>query len=157
MEDTTSVASSSTRSSSKPRVFLSFRDEDTRRTFTNFLYDALQLKGYEIFKDDISMEKGSDIGPELFGVLEASKFAIVVFSKTYASSTWCLMELAKIVDCRKNRGLTVYPVFYHVDPADLRKLRGEFVGKAFDKHKKDYPMEMGIQLMCPTHVPPIIS
>ena len=133
MED--AVASSS----SKPQVFLSFSGKDTRRGFTNFLYDALQPKGYEIFKDDVSIEIGRDFSPELFDAIKASKCAIVVFSESSASSRWCLMELAEIIDCRKNRGLTVIPVFYYVSAEDLRELRREFVGKAFEKHEKNYP------------------
>lgn len=138
-------SSSSTPSSSKkPQVFLSFRGMDTRTNFTNHLYDALQPKGYEIFMDSESLKRGKDIAPELIAAIEASQFAIVVFSKNYAFSKWCLKELAKILDCRRNRGLAVYPVFYHVDPADLRKLRGEFVGEAFIKHKTAdlHPMDM---------------
>lgn len=36
---------------------------------------------------------------------------------------------------RYNR-LIVFPVFYHVDPSDLRKHRGTFA-EAFDKHDQD--------------------
>ncbi|KAM3751975.1 hypothetical protein ACB098_04G152700 [Castanea mollissima] len=60
---------------------------------------------------------------------------IIVFSENYASSTWCLDELAKIVECKKN-GQLVRPVFYKVDPSELCKQNGKF-GKALAKHEKN--------------------
>ncbi|KAK9995172.1 hypothetical protein SO802_024875 [Lithocarpus litseifolius] len=57
--------------------------------------------------------------------------------KKYVDSRWCLDELAEIVECKKkNKGLEVVPVFYHVDPSDVRKQIGPFE-KAFDEHQKN--------------------
>ena len=36
----------------------------------------------------------------------------------------------------KKTGLTVLPVFYHVDPSDVRNQRGTFA-EAFAKHEED--------------------
>ncbi|KAK3430908.1 hypothetical protein EUGRSUZ_E02591 [Eucalyptus grandis] len=44
--------------------------------------------------------------------IEESQIAIIVFSKDYASSWWCLEELVKIIDCKKERDLMVFPLFY---------------------------------------------
>ena len=60
--------------------------------------------------------------------------SIIVFSENYASSTWCLDELAKIVECKKNDQL-VRPVFYNVNPSEIRNQNGKF-GKALAKHGK---------------------
>ena len=105
----------STSSSSTPwwkyDVFLSFRGEDTRRSFTDHLYDALKRKGVLTFRDDEKLERGKSISQELSKAIEESRFAIVVFSKNYASSTWCLNELEKILRSMKETGLTILPVF----------------------------------------------
>ncbi|XP_052195825.1 TMV resistance protein N-like isoform X1 [Diospyros lotus] len=117
-------------------VFLSFRGEDTRNGFVDHLYSALHQKVIFTFKDDLKLERGESISPALLKAIEESKFAVVVFSKNYASSKWCLEELVKILECQKTRGLTILPVFYKVDPSDLRKQRGS-VGEAFAKHEGD--------------------
>ena len=46
------------------------------------------------------------------------------------------MELAEIVRCKKKMGLIVFPIFYHVDPPDVRKQTGSFA-EAFSRHEKD--------------------
>ena len=107
-------------------VFISFRGSDTRKKFTSHLYEALKRNGITTFRDDESLERGEFISPELMRAIEESRFAVVIFSKNYASSSWCLTELAKIVECMDKKTLTVLPVFYDVDPSDVRKLRGTF-------------------------------
>ncbi|KAL6125831.1 hypothetical protein ACLB2K_073882 [Fragaria x ananassa] len=44
-------------------VFLSFRGEDTRKTFTDHLYTAFKDQGFRTFRDDDELEKGEDINP----------------------------------------------------------------------------------------------
>ncbi|KAH9727027.1 Disease resistance-like protein DSC1 [Citrus sinensis] len=51
---------------------------------------------------------------------------------------WCLSELVKILDCKKMNGQIVIPVFYHVDPSDVRKQRGSFE-EAFVEYGKNFP------------------
>ncbi|KAK1415968.1 hypothetical protein QVD17_31756 [Tagetes erecta] len=121
---------------SQPRkydVFLSFRGEDTRKSFVDHLYSSL-VQQLEIFKDDEALTRGELIGASLFKSIKESKIAIVVFSKNYASSSWCLDELKYIMECRVETGLIVIPVFYDVDPSDVRRQSGPYA-EAFSKHK----------------------
>ena len=90
-------------------VFLSFRGEDTRYNFTGHLYKALCDQGFDTFIDN-DLQKGEEISMELLKVIELSMISIVVFSKNFASSTWCLNELVKILECRNN-GQLVYQFF----------------------------------------------
>ena len=69
--------------------------------------------------------------------------SIIVFSENYASSTWCLDELAKIVECKKNDQL-VRPIFYNVDPSDVRNQNGKF-GKALAKYEKNIKHNKKVQ------------
>ncbi|XP_034676085.1 disease resistance protein RPV1-like isoform X2 [Vitis riparia] len=136
------MASSSTQkpsSSSAPTgefnfdVFLSFRGKDTRNKFTDRLFEKLNGMGINTFRDD-KLQRGEEIAQELLGSIEGSRFSIIVFSKNYADSKWCLDELAKIMECRKKMDQIVLPVFYHVDPSDVRKQKGSF-GEAFANHE----------------------
>nr|XP_023913530.1 disease resistance protein RPS6-like [Quercus suber] len=129
----TQTASSSTW---KYDVFLSFCGVDTRKNFTDHLYTALKQKGIVTFRDDDKLERGKYISTELLKAIEESKYAIIVLSRNYASSRWCLIELAKIVECMKDTGLIVLPVFYHVDPSHVRNQAGT-LAEAFAKHEKD--------------------
>ncbi|KAH9726191.1 Disease resistance-like protein DSC1 [Citrus sinensis] len=54
----------------------------------------------------------------LVNAIEASAISVIVFSEGYASSRWCLDELVKILDCKKEYAQIVIPVFYRVDPSD---------------------------------------
>ncbi|PWA73768.1 disease resistance protein (TIR-NBS-LRR class) [Artemisia annua] len=116
-------------------VFLSFRGEDTRKNFLGHLYEALNAKGIYTYKDDVRIHKGKTISDELIKAIQDSKFYIIVFSKNYASSSWCLDELVKIMECQKMDEHTTYPVFYDVEPTQVRKQIGA-VKNAFFKNKK---------------------
>ncbi|XP_016572551.2 TMV resistance protein N [Capsicum annuum] len=112
-------------------VFLSFRD----------LYEGLKNRGINTFLDDKRIEDGESIPEELPKAIEESQFALVVFSKNFATSRWCLNELVKIMECKEEEnGQTVIPIFYDVDPSHVRYQSGDFK-KSFDeyvlKHKDD--------------------
>ncbi|XP_060173802.1 TMV resistance protein N-like isoform X8 [Lycium barbarum] len=117
-------------------VFLSFRGKDTRRTFVSHLYNALKQRGIHTFKDDERLETGKIISDELLKAIEEAKFAVVIFSKSYASSRWCLEELAHIIKCKSELELVI-PVFYDVSPSDVRHQNPPFA-KSFSKHEKKY-------------------
>ncbi|XP_016650528.1 PREDICTED: TMV resistance protein N-like [Prunus mume] len=134
---------SSSSSSSPPThpwtydVFLSFRGEDTRTNFTDFLYTSLIQKGIFTFRDDEELERGKPIAPKLSKAIEASRYVIVILSRNYVNSTWCLDELVKAVECMNLMGQTILPVFYHVDPSEVRKQKADF-GEAFSKHEEAF-------------------
>uniref|UniRef100_M1BKQ7 ADP-ribosyl cyclase/cyclic ADP-ribose hydrolase n=1 Tax=Solanum tuberosum TaxID=4113 RepID=M1BKQ7_SOLTU len=138
------ASSSSSASNSKycPRwkyvVFLSFRGEDTRKTFTGHLYEGLKNRGISTFQDDKRLEHGDSIPKELLRAIEESQVALIVFSKNYATSKWCLNELVKIMECKdEENGQTVIPIFYDVDPSHIRN-QSESFGAAFAEHELKY-------------------
>ncbi|TYI03607.1 hypothetical protein ES332_A11G351500v1 [Gossypium tomentosum] len=93
--------------------------------FTDHLYNALNRNGIVTFRDDPKLEAGEEIAPELFKAIQQSWCSVIVFSETYAFSGWCLEELAEIVKQKNDKGHKVFPIFYHVDPFDLRKQKGK--------------------------------
>ncbi|XP_043687756.1 disease resistance protein RPV1-like [Telopea speciosissima] len=133
-------------SSSRPwkyDVFLSFCGQDTRTNFTDFLFNWFVRDGIHTFRDNEELNRGEDISSELMEAIEDSRIAIIIFSKNYASSTWCLSELANIIDCKKDgRTEKVLPVFYKVDPSDVRHQRNTYA-EAFKRHEKRFKNQMG--------------
>ncbi|KAF5469442.1 hypothetical protein F2P56_013517 [Juglans regia] len=49
-----------------------------------------------------------------------------------SESRWCLDELLKILDCKETMNQIVLPIFYDVDPSEVRHQKGIF-GESFDK------------------------
>ncbi|KAF8012168.1 hypothetical protein BT93_I0331 [Corymbia citriodora subsp. variegata] len=98
------------------QVFLSFRGPDTL-TFTNFLHQAWVKFGISVFIDDEGLRP--------LQAIDNSKLYIPIFSKNYASSHWCLDELARMVensfkhkeDGKEN---VILPTFYDVKPDDVK-------------------------------------
>ncbi|RVW79801.1 TMV resistance protein N [Vitis vinifera] len=103
-----SVASSSSTHPWKYEVFLSFRGEDTRKSFTDHLHKALRRCGIHAFIDD-RLRRGEQISSALLRAIEESRFSIIIFSEHYASS----------------------------NPSHVRKQEGSY-GVAFTKHEQVY-------------------
>ncbi|KAL5576003.1 hypothetical protein UlMin_017702 [Ulmus minor] len=124
------MASSSSSFLNRYHVFLSFRGKDTRLTFTGHLYAAFRAAGINTFIDDDELRSGEAIGYELLRAIEGSRVSVIVFSRRYGDSPWCLDELVEIIKCRRTVRQTVIPIFYDVDPSEVRKQSGSF-GEAF--------------------------
>ncbi|KAL5845738.1 hypothetical protein ACOSQ3_009262 [Xanthoceras sorbifolium] len=110
-------------------LFVSFRGEDIRDSFKSHFCEDLSRKKIDFFVDD-KLNRGYEIWPALSKAIEDSRISVVIFSKEYASSKWCLRELVKIHECKETNRQIVIPVFYHVDPSHVREQTGSF-GDAF--------------------------
>lgn len=114
-------------------VFLSFGGSDTRLKFVRHLYSALNRHGVRAFMDSPELRSGTSISEALVQAIHESKCYIVVLSKNYASSRLCLDELVEIYICHRKMKKLIIPVFYHINPSDVRYQTGSF-GKAFEKY-----------------------
>ncbi|KAF5469464.1 hypothetical protein F2P56_013534 [Juglans regia] len=124
-------------------VFLSFRGKDVRQKFISHLYNALDKRGINTYIDD-KLERGEEIPQALFQAIEGSMISIIVFSKNYAESKWCLNELLKILECMGTTKQIVLPVFYDVDPSHVRHQKESF-GDAFAKLKDRFEGKVEVQ------------
>ncbi|XP_052876342.1 TMV resistance protein N-like [Gossypium arboreum] len=134
-----SSSSSSFPGQVKHQVFLSFRGEDTRLNFTAHLLKALKDSGLNVFFDEDTLEKGEPLSPAVSQGIAASNLSIIVLSKEYASSKSCLAEVSNIMDRKHTQKHIALPIFYHVDPSDVRNLGGSFK-TSFEDHESKGPL-----------------
>ncbi|KAJ9166730.1 hypothetical protein P3X46_021437 [Hevea brasiliensis] len=120
----------------KYEVFLSFSGQDIRHSFVSHLREALCQHQINTVVDE-TLEKGEEISLTLMKKIEESNISVVIFSKSYVYSPWCLDELVKILECRDSMQQIVLPLFYHVDPEDFQELKG-CIGDALAKYKKEF-------------------
>ncbi|KAL4582594.1 hypothetical protein LXL04_007148 [Taraxacum kok-saghyz] len=117
-------------------VFLSFRGEDTR---TNFIDNFIMLFIRKAFiptrmtreseKAKVSVMSSSD-------PLKTQSFTSLFSPKIMPLRHGAWMSFVKIIECQRTNGHTAYPVFYDVEPSEIRKQSG-VVGKAFCKHENE--------------------
>lgn len=119
-------------------VFISFRGSDIRTGFLSHLRDRMRQYVINVYVDE-SIARGEEISKALEEAIEGSMISLVIFSKDYASSKWCLEELSKIMECRKINQQIVIPVFYNIDPSHVRKQKGSY---AFAQHEEKFKNNM---------------
>ncbi|KAK4269208.1 hypothetical protein QN277_022396 [Acacia crassicarpa] len=117
-------------------VFISFRGSDVRDGFLTHLTKQLHQEGIDVYVDEM-LERGDEISSALLEAIERSIIALVIFTKDYASSRWCLEELLKIMKCKEINSQIVIPVFYNIDLSHVRHQEGTYA-EAFAQHKKKF-------------------
>ncbi|CAI0437210.1 unnamed protein product [Linum tenue] len=140
------IASSSCSPYSLPvveyEVFLSFRGPDVRTTFADFLYRLLDRPKIRTFLDDEELRKGEMISPSLVKAIGESRIYIPILSPGYASSKWCLQELALMLErYKQDEGShIILPIFYLMEPRDVRHCKGSYE-EALEQHRLKYGEE----------------
>ncbi|KAK8552944.1 hypothetical protein V6N13_055721 [Hibiscus sabdariffa] len=122
------------------QVFLSFRGEDTRLSFTTHLREALKGTGMNVFYDEDKLKRGEQLWEGLKEAIAASNLSMIILSANYASSKSCLAELSDIMDRMRNQQHIVLPIFYHVDPSDVQNPDGSSK-KFFAQHESERPLD----------------
>ena len=95
---------------------------------------AKRVLRIDIFRN---RDKGNEISQSLFEAIETSLISLVIFSQNYASSSWCLDELVKVVECKEKDGNILLRVFYKVDPTIVRHQNGTYAD-TFAEHEQKY-------------------
>ncbi|XP_039165885.1 disease resistance protein RPV1-like [Eucalyptus grandis] len=128
------LSSISISSVTNPEVFLSFRGPDTCKVFADSLYTRLIDSGINVFRDSNDRHPGETICDALLEAIKQSKISIPIISKDYTSSRHCLMELAQMLECEKANNQLIVPIFYDINPIDLKYQCG-CVGESLRKHE----------------------
>ncbi|XP_045829029.1 putative disease resistance protein At4g11170 isoform X2 [Trifolium pratense] len=124
-------------------VFVNFRGNDIRDGFLGHMAKAFSRKQINAFVDD-KLKRGDDISHSLVQAIEGSFISLIIFSENYASSHWCLEELVKIIECKEKYGQIVIPVFYRVDPTDVRHQKKSYENAFAELEKKYTSLEVQI-------------
>lgn len=112
-----SVGTSSSTLAKQPwDVFINHRGPDVKHTLATAIYNALNRMGLRIFLDVEALQPGDLIPMHIQEAMRSASLHIAIFSKSYAHSPWCLAELSFML----KTGTRIVPVFYYVDPSDLR-------------------------------------
>ena len=113
-------------------VFLNHRGPDLKTTFVAHLEEALTCARFRpTFLDARSLIKGNPALKSIDQALEWAKVHVAVVSRGYAESKYCLNELVAML----RSGKPVIPVFYDVEPVDLRWIENGPFAQAFEKHR----------------------
>lgn len=72
---------------------------------------------------------------EICNAIDHCKISIPILPEDYASSCWCLDELAQMVECKRTKRQNILPIFYKVRTSHVRDLSGVF-GERMLKHEK---------------------
>lgn len=123
------------------QVFINFRGVELRYNFVSHLEKCLKRNAINAFIDT-DEEMGQELNV-LLKRIEGSRIALAIFSPKYTESNWCLKELAKMKERMDQSKLVVIPIFYKVEPATVKELKGEFgdkfreLVKSIDKKTKN--------------------
>ncbi|XP_047178514.1 disease resistance protein RUN1-like [Vigna umbellata] len=120
-------ASSASKLSRYYDVLINFNGEDIRRKFVSHLDSALSSFGLTTFLHHQNAVESTHVQQP---ILDLCRVVIVVFTKTYSESAWCLYQLQQIIQWHQTYCRHVLPVYYEIQPSDVRFQKGDF-GKAF--------------------------
>ncbi|KOM58396.1 hypothetical protein LR48_Vigan11g143000 [Vigna angularis] len=118
--------SSSNKLPQKYDVLINFTGEDIHRKFVSHLNSVLSTVGLTTFLHHHNAVKSTHIQEP---ILSHCRVAIVVFTQTYSQSAWCLNQLLQIIKWHETYCRHVLPVYYEIQPSDVRLQKGDF-GKA---------------------------
>ena len=121
------LASSSSKLPRKYDVLINFNGEEIQRKFVSHLDSALSAVGFTTFLHHPNADNQPHIQQP---ILNHSRVAIVVFTTAYSQTEWCLHQLQQIIKWHQTYRRHVLPVYYEIQPSDVRLQMGDF-GKAF--------------------------
>ncbi|XP_047147566.1 disease resistance protein RPP4-like, partial [Vigna umbellata] len=117
------IASSSYKLPRKYDVLINFTGEDIHRKFVSHLNSVLSTVGLTTFLHHHNAVKSTHIQEP---ILSHCRVAIIVFTQTYSQSAWCLNQLEQIIKWHETYFRHVMPVYYEIQPSDVRLQKGDF-------------------------------
>ncbi|KAH9307703.1 hypothetical protein KI387_035614, partial [Taxus chinensis] len=115
-------------------VFINHCGIDVKYTIATTISNTLARTGLRVFLDKEALQGGDVIPTKIQDAMSSASLHISIFSTNYARSPWCLAELSFLL----KTGTRIIPLFFHVDPCDLRWVdQGKGIyADAFIQHEK---------------------
>ncbi|XP_057846543.2 disease resistance protein Roq1 isoform X2 [Cryptomeria japonica] len=113
-------------------VFINHRGPDVKGTLATQLYNSLQQLRIAAFLDSQEKELGNSFPSIIETAIRSAKVHIAIFSRRYAESSWCLDELVLMLESTAK----IIPVFYEVEPWELRHIEKGVYAEAFLKYEE---------------------
>lgn len=126
---------SNEKSPPQPQVFINFRGAELRQKFVSHLETALKQNSINVFANQDEL-KGGDPIDFLSKRIKESRIALAILSSRYTESSWCLDELVKIKEREEEGKLTAIPIFYKLNPSDVKRLEGDFGSNLWNQVKR---------------------
>lgn len=113
-------------------VFINHRGPDVKLTLATQLYNSLEQSGIRAFLHSEEKELGNSFPSIIETAICFAYLHIAIFSRKYAESPWCLAELVLMLESEAK----IIPVFYQVEPWELRHIEKGVYADAFIKYEE---------------------
>ncbi|XP_023753181.1 disease resistance protein RPV1 [Lactuca sativa] len=117
-------------------VLLTFNGTDSRYSFPYHLYKALWAAKITTRFDNKQFQIGARLKLESETLTKTYRVSLILLSENYANSRWCLEELVLILEQCSTSNHTVLPIYYYVEPSDVREQQGSF-GDAMARYRQE--------------------
>lgn len=107
------------------RIFISYARRDSRKVALQ-LFDELSRRGYSVFLDTVSIEKGEEFQDELWHHMADSDLVVMLNTKRYTKSHWCQEEYIKALSHRIGLFSVSWPGVASSDD-ETWKLTGQYI------------------------------
>eukprot|EP00253_Pinus_taeda_P015958 PITA_15958 len=105
-------------------VFINHSGLDIGKTFASLLYRRLTSSGLRVFLGQPELRQVEKNISQIDGVIRTTPLHVAILSPTYTESRWCLDELVLMFESWES-GALIIPVFYGVDPSEIRWTQGK--------------------------------
>lgn len=99
-------------------VFISHAHED-KISFVENLVEELQNSGIRVWYDSVEMEWGKSLREQIDNGIRKSKYAMLVFSKSFFSKKWPQRELDGILAKESITGVAPLPIWHNITQEEV--------------------------------------
>ncbi|XP_076896324.1 disease resistance protein RPV1-like [Bidens hawaiensis] len=119
-------------------VYITFRHQNPECHVVDDVCAALHQGDVSTYKDEVTLPRNKSA---LLKAIKRSRLFVIFFTKKFAANSWYLDEVAKIIECMKEKRHLILSVFLYVSRSDVRAQKGYF-GELMSEHDRHPKMEV---------------